>query len=222
MGPAAVHRLAEAVEHAAEQPRSDFHARVLAARHNPVAQLQAVGFFERHGEHAAVAEADHLRADASGPRRVRISQKSPIAAAGPCDSISKPTTSVTTPPASGGRIRCERAGNTVQDQYAQMESIAQQSRSPSPSVRRQYRRSRVQFPGVCVSTEASKLAARRFDDQQLPVEPGVARISIRRSTAALLQNPLQQRHVVGMRPYPVNLSLVDLRKRCFHQTEQSL
>ena len=43
----------------------DRDPRVLAARHDRIAELQAVGLLERHGQHAAVAEADHLRADAA-------------------------------------------------------------------------------------------------------------------------------------------------------------
>ena len=61
---AAVDGLAETVDHAAQQPRPHFHPGVLAARRHRVAQLQPVDFLERHGEHAAVAEADHLGADA--------------------------------------------------------------------------------------------------------------------------------------------------------------
>ena len=60
-----VHGFAEAVDDAAEQPGTDFDAGVFAARGERVAQLQAVDFLERHGKHAAVAEADDLGADAA-------------------------------------------------------------------------------------------------------------------------------------------------------------
>ncbi len=67
-GRALVHRLAEAVEHTAEQARTDSQKGVVAAGDDTVAQLQAIDFFERHRKHALVAEADHLGTDGPAGR----------------------------------------------------------------------------------------------------------------------------------------------------------
>ncbi len=107
-GRTAVHGFAESVDHASQQPGPYFHSRILAARRDGVAQLQAVDLFQRHGEHAAVAEADHLRADAP-PAGGRTSQKSPMATLGPRDSISSPATSVTWPVQRSGEMRSRSA-----------------------------------------------------------------------------------------------------------------
>ncbi len=58
-----IHRHAEAIQNAPEQMRPDVHRGVAGAREHAVAEAQAVRIFERHGEHVAVAEADHLGAD---------------------------------------------------------------------------------------------------------------------------------------------------------------
>ena len=60
---------AEAVEHAAEKLRRDIDSASSAARHDAVAEREAVGFFERHREDAAVAEADDLGADGAAVAR---------------------------------------------------------------------------------------------------------------------------------------------------------
>ncbi len=44
-------------------PGPTLNPRIVAARQHRVAELQAAGFFERHGEHASVAETDDLGAD---------------------------------------------------------------------------------------------------------------------------------------------------------------
>ena len=60
----AIHGLAEAVEHAAEQLRARHRPSLSPPRRdNGVAEAEAVGFLERHGKHAAVAKADHLGAN---------------------------------------------------------------------------------------------------------------------------------------------------------------
>ena len=84
---------AEAIEHAPEQLRPDVHRCVAWARASTQSprcrpSVSSSGM-ERH---AAVAKPDHLGADARPPA-VRISQKSPTAAAGPRDSMSRPTSS---------------------------------------------------------------------------------------------------------------------------------
>ena len=56
-------RLAEAIDHAAQQLGPGLHPGVVLARGDRIAQMQAVGFFERHRQHAPVAEADHLGAN---------------------------------------------------------------------------------------------------------------------------------------------------------------
>src|ERR1019366_4555615 len=53
-----VHRFAETIDDTAEQSRTHLDAGLLAARRQGIAQLQAVNFFQRHGEHVAVAETD--------------------------------------------------------------------------------------------------------------------------------------------------------------------
>src|SRR5258708_31366347 len=64
-------------QHAPQQCRTDLHERILFAGHNGVAELQAVGLFERHRQHAAVAKAHNLRADrasASGLNLTNIAE----------------------------------------------------------------------------------------------------------------------------------------------------
>jgi len=53
----------KAIEHAPQQCRADADASLVGAGHDGIAQPQAVNFFERHGKHIPVAEADHLCAD---------------------------------------------------------------------------------------------------------------------------------------------------------------
>ncbi len=59
----AVHRLSETVQHPAEQARTHGQPGVLGSRNHFAAQLQTIRFIEGHGQHAAVPESDHLRAD---------------------------------------------------------------------------------------------------------------------------------------------------------------
>ena len=61
----AIDRPAEAVEDAVQQIGSDGYLSVVLAGDHAVAQLDAVDLFERHGEHVAVAEADHLHTHAA-------------------------------------------------------------------------------------------------------------------------------------------------------------
>ena len=94
---AAVDGASETIEDAADQIGTDGHLGVLPARDDAVVQLNAVDLFERHGEHVAVAKADHLSADAARRWRSCTSQKSPTATAGPRDATSMPTSSTTSP-----------------------------------------------------------------------------------------------------------------------------
>ena len=97
----AVHRLAESVQHASEQPRGNLHACGSRARDDGIARLQPGRVFERHQQHASVAEPNDLRANAAAAASivgdVRISQKSLTAAAGPCEAINSPASSRTRP-----------------------------------------------------------------------------------------------------------------------------
>jgi hypothetical protein len=56
----AVDRVAEAVEHAAEQAGPHVHAEGAAERLYAAAGVQALHFAERHEQHAALVEAHHL------------------------------------------------------------------------------------------------------------------------------------------------------------------
>ena len=73
-GAAAIHRLSESIEHAAEQARAGFDQRRDRAGHNLVAELQPAGFLERHRQHAAAAEADHLHAHRAALRRLNLAK----------------------------------------------------------------------------------------------------------------------------------------------------
>ncbi len=71
---AAIDGLAEAVDHPAEQVAAYRHTRIVVARSDRVAQLQAVDLLQRHGEDAAVAEADHLGADGPSGGRAHFAE----------------------------------------------------------------------------------------------------------------------------------------------------
>jgi hypothetical protein len=63
-----VDRLAETIDHSANQFRADRYRGVALAGHNRVVQLNSVDFFEGHRENVPVAKTDHLRADSSAGR----------------------------------------------------------------------------------------------------------------------------------------------------------
>jgi hypothetical protein len=95
-GRLAVDGAAEAVQHAVEQVGPDGHLGVVLAGDDAVAQLDAVDLFERHGEHVAVAEADHLHAHAAsagGDDLAEIAHRGRRSR----DATSMPTSSTTSP-----------------------------------------------------------------------------------------------------------------------------
>ena len=61
--PQTVHRFAESVDHPAEQFRPRLHAGVFLAGDNRIAQVQPVGFLQRHRQHSTIAKSDHLSAN---------------------------------------------------------------------------------------------------------------------------------------------------------------
>ena len=54
----AVDRMAEPIQHAAQQPRADVRAEAAAERRDARAGMQSVNVAERHEQHAALVEAD--------------------------------------------------------------------------------------------------------------------------------------------------------------------
>ena len=105
---AAVHRHAETIQNAAEELRRNFHVAFAAARNNAVAE-QRPSVSSSGMDRTRPSRKPMTWVRMARPPRVRISQKSPMAAAGPRDSTIRPTSSTTSPSMRTGCRRFRRA-----------------------------------------------------------------------------------------------------------------